>query len=203
MRGLKTTHEEFVKRMSELHPELSVIERYTGSQDKILVRNKYGVMSVYPMHLNRGFKPGIGSAINKTSYFKNKLKEVQPDLEVVSEYLGSMALILVKTKYGMCEQLPANLLHGTRPTIASALNKEEYYANYIHDIYNNEVTVLMQSKYTTANKGKVLLYDSKYDGYIKCNRNGASRMTDSARKTRVTKKLNLKDKISLFFNKTL
>jgi len=86
----------------------------------------------------------------RQEYFISRLKEIHPDLELVSEYINFTSKILVKNKYGICESTANKLLNGVVPCIRSAINKNEYFINQAKEIHG--------SKYDYSS----LIYPEKY-----------------------------------------
>lgn len=56
--------------------EIELLTEYTDSRVKILVKDKYGVCEMLPKSLLGNSKTSIFSAVDKTSYFINKVNEV-------------------------------------------------------------------------------------------------------------------------------
>jgi hypothetical protein len=58
----------------------------------------------------------------------DKIKELHPDLEIVSNhYENAKTRLLVRDEYGVCACLPDNLLRGKKPSIVSAADKVSYF----------------------------------------------------------------------------
>lgn len=72
------THEEFIKKLNEVHPnrEWSVIGRYEHNMIPILLRDKYGDCLIKPNALIQKSRPSIKTAVDKTTYCINKFKDV-------------------------------------------------------------------------------------------------------------------------------
>ena len=87
--------EEIIRRLELKFPGLKVIKPI--GKVYLLVEDCYGIMKIRGSYINSGWKPSIQTAVDKTEYFKNRLKEIQPDLVVLSEYIGFPKKILVKT----------------------------------------------------------------------------------------------------------
>ena len=113
----KLTHEEFLKRIEKLNPEIKVLEKYIDGTTKILIEDKYGICSIYPTSLLQGFKSSILTAINKTEYFINKLKEKYGDRYDYSlvEYKGTRnkeKITLICPKHGSYDITANNIMQG-------------------------------------------------------------------------------------------
>jgi len=127
--------EEIIRRLELKFPGLKVIKPI--GKVNLLVEDCYGIMKIRVSYINSGWKPSIQTAVDKTEYFKNRLKEIQPDLVVLSEYIGFPKKILVKTKYGVCKSTPSLLLTNAYPTIDIAINKTEYFINKAKELHGN------------------------------------------------------------------
>lgn len=104
MKNQKNLIEELVKQVP-----LSVLEQVTiieiRKNDKVLVKDRYGKCLTTKSSLRRVCAPSIKTAIDKTEYFKNKLRDLNPyyknnKFEVLGEYRGVYNKILCKDKYG-------------------------------------------------------------------------------------------------------
>lgn len=89
------------------------------------------------------------------SEFLTKLEKKQPEvfdsLIFIGEYTGLHTSIVVKTKYGYCNTEPNNLLSGKIPKIKSAVDKNQYFLNYLKE-KNNSLYERLEfcSKYESA-----------------------------------------------------
>jgi hypothetical protein len=102
--------------------------------NKIIVKNKYGLLVAYMSNLMAGYIPRKDAAIDKTNYFKNQLLEYNEhykngEFEVIGEYKHSHTDIELKTKYGEISASPSNLLKGSLPIISKANYPTKYYLN--------------------------------------------------------------------------
>lgn len=75
--------------------------------------------------------------LKRQEYFIFRLKQIQPDLELVSEYKNFTSKVLVKNKYGICLSFASRLLDGAVPSIRSAINKEQYFINQAREIHGD------------------------------------------------------------------
>lgn len=107
---------EIVSKIKELHPDLEILPfNYFNQNNKILVKDKYGVCSVFITSLLLGVRPTIMSSVNKTEYFINKAKEVHGDKYDYSlvEYKSTFYKIKIIGKNGVFLQLPSAHLSGS------------------------------------------------------------------------------------------
>jgi len=69
----------------------------------------------------------------------SKIKDMHPDLEIISEDYESMhKKILVKAEFGICQIQPANLLQGQSVSIKSAINPTDYWINMVTKVHGNK-----------------------------------------------------------------
>lgn len=75
--------EYFMNQFREAFPEnasqLQPASEYVKAKEKMLFNTKYGIVSALPDTLMAGHMPGIQSAIDRKSYFKNQLLEIYGD----------------------------------------------------------------------------------------------------------------------------
>lgn len=178
---------EYKQKVNDLYKgEIEVVGRYKGLSSPILVKDKYGVMSLKQANCIFHGKPSIKIALNKTEYFMNQLKEKYPDiakkLKPVSEYQAMKKDMLFETKYGIVSTYPDALLSGHEPTVRSAINRKEYMRNQLRILYDYKYDFIIHS--TDRHNGKCTLIcpihgqvevDNDYIfagcGCIECNRN--------------------------------
>lgn len=118
MKNQKNIIEELVKQVP-----LSVLEHIDiieiRKNNKVLVEDKYGVCLTTKSSLRKGCAPSIKTAIDKTEYFKNKMRDLNPNyknnkFEVLGEYKGVYNKILCKDKYGEVLMSPPDLLNESK-----------------------------------------------------------------------------------------
>jgi hypothetical protein len=139
----RLSHEEFLKRIpTSVLETIEVLGTYKSNGTPILVKTKYGLTNITPMHLFAGCTPNIKGAINKTEYFKNVLKDRQYDIynsiKVFGNYINCKTPIFVENKYGKCSVVPSFLLSGQGVNIKSALNKTEYFINQAKEVHGDK-----------------------------------------------------------------
>lgn len=94
----KLTHKEFLEKLSKdnkafANGEFKILSKYNGYKNKMLIENKYGKCEITPTGLfsTDGFC-NVRSAINKTEYWLNQVKEKRTDFENIdyskTEYRG-------------------------------------------------------------------------------------------------------------------
>jgi len=132
---------QFKEEQPTLFNKLTIIEVDLTKKYSVLVKDNYGVCSCNLYALIRGNSPSITTAIDKNSYFKNQLLEVNEEFcnsfEILSDYVTIHTFILVRNKYGICKVLPADLLRNVVPTIQSSINKTDYFKNQVIELHPN------------------------------------------------------------------
>ena len=141
MRNQKNLIEELVKQVP-----LSVLEQVTiieiRKNDKVLVKDIYGKCLTTKSSLRRGCAPSIKTAIDKTEYFKNKLRDLNPHyknnkFEVLGGYRGVYNKILCKDKYGEVLMSPPELLNGRDTNVKSAVSRRKYQINQFKEVHGD------------------------------------------------------------------
>lgn len=165
--------------------EFVVLSKFKDLKTKMIVKDKYGYLKVFPQSLLKGGKPSIVSAIFKTEYFKNKLNFISKNYykrryKIISEYKGCYKNIIVQTKHGVHSLSINGLLLDKMPSIKSAVNKTDYALNELFYIHKN--------KYKYPN---FKFINSKKKFKIICNKTGNTffRNLDTQKKIKVNKNL--------------
>ena len=116
--NVKKTHEQFVEEMKEVNPNIEIIGEYINDKTKILCRCLIDghEWEVTPHNLLRGRGcPLCGGALKKThEQFVEELKQINPDIEVVGEYVNALTKIKCRCLIDEYEweATPGNLLQG-------------------------------------------------------------------------------------------
>jgi len=139
-----------------LRGDIFDIGEFKGMSTKITASTKYGDVLYYNAYnLLCNNAPSIMTAINKTEYFKNVLKEVNEYyagglFEIVSEYTKSVGTIDIKYDGFLFRTNPMSLLKNHFVDIRSCLDPVKYFvykANKIHgDKYNYDKVVYINAK---------------------------------------------------------
>lgn len=118
----KKTQKEFISEVKSIHPELTVLGTYINNGTKVLIKDSLDIeYMTYPGNLLKGKKPTLNSATNKTQAFKIILKEKQPNLTVLGEYIDGGEKILVADNIGIEYMMqPKKLIFGDSPSVKSA-----------------------------------------------------------------------------------
>lgn len=176
----KLTHEQYLEKLWNNNENyrngyFEIIGLYTGSRNKLLVKDKYGKCLVNPVNLLKGVETSIRGAIDKTSYFIKEAKEIHGDKYDYSEVNWKNAKktkvkIICKT-HGIFEQTPDahinqkqgcgeckrySRLDGRRLTTENFIKK----ANKIH----NNLYLYTKSE-VKGNKNKVIITCKKHGDF--------------------------------------
>ena len=146
------THEEFIKEMKEINPNIEILGEYVNKRTKIKCKCKIDnhIWYATPNNLlynNSGCPKCVGKIRNKTTeYFIQELQEINDDIEILGEYKGALAKIKCRCKIDGYEwyTTPSDLLnHNTGCPKCSSSKGEKRIAKYldsknikyIHDEY--------------------------------------------------------------------
>jgi hypothetical protein len=134
------SHHQFVSKLKNIQPdlydELTFKEEYVKNYDKIILGTKYGDVKISPNLLLRGVYPCISNAINPKEYILNYIKInnfklYDKIIEIQGDYKGVMIKINIQTIYGVVSITPDNIFKGLGFDIRSAIDRNEYFLNYI------------------------------------------------------------------------
>lgn len=157
---MKYNEDDFKQEVTKLYNgEITIIGKYKGLDYPILISDKYGVMQLNKAKQLLYNKPGIKSALNKTEYFMNQVREAYPEIAEkivpVSEYKKAKEKMLFSTQFGLVSAYPDSIIHGHCPNIRSAVNRKEYFKNQLLFLYDNKYDFIITS--TDRHNGRVIL----------------------------------------------
>ena len=161
-----------IARFGDDNDDLSEID-YVGNKLKIKVKckvfNEYYYITPNDYYAgNRSKKSGrlrLEEAKRlDQDYVFERIKELHPDIKVLPNqvYKSSAEHILVKDKYGVCRVKPTHLLFGHKPTIQTAINKNEYFINQAREIHGDKYDYSLVEYKHSAIKVKII---SKYGAF--------------------------------------
>jgi len=111
----RSNTDAIIDKLKLLHPDLEILPfNFINQNQKILVKDKYGVCEVSVINLLRMCKPSIASSVNPTEYFINHAREVHGDKYDYSlvEYKNNRTKVKIIGKFGIFEQVPNSHLSG-------------------------------------------------------------------------------------------
>lgn len=148
-------HEDFIKRLKEINPNVTILENYTKANDPIhakCLKCGYEWISKPSVLLSGhgcrlcGIKKQSDSTRKSQIEFENELKDINPYIIVIGQYENNNTKLQVKCAKCGCvwENSPGNLLSGrgcprcTRYLHTSFPEQTVYY--YIHSVFNDAVS---------------------------------------------------------------
>lgn len=187
---MKFTKEEFNKEVDRLYNgEVEVLGHFKGIAKPILIKDKYGILEYKQARQVLNNKPSISSALNKTEYFMNMLKDVHPEIyfliKPLSEYKSMKEKMIFKTQYGEVSISPDSLLHGHLPNIRSAVNRKDYFKNQLMFLYDGKYDFEVTTSDRHGGKSKLIcpihgevIVDNDWimqgNGCYKCNQTSSN-----------------------------
>lgn len=157
---MKYNEETFKKEVESLYNgEIEVIGRFKGVTKPVLVKDKYGLLEVKTARQLLNNRPSIMSALNKTEYLMNQLRDAYPkiaeSITPQSEYVNAKTKMLFETQFGIVSISPDALLAGHAPNIRSAIDRKQYFKNQLLYLYDNKYDFIVDS--TDRHKGRCTL----------------------------------------------
>ena len=172
--NVKKSHEQYIKEVAEINPNVEVVETYINAQTKILHLCKIDghVWSVAPSVILRGDgcpKCG-GNARKNTEGYAHEVLTINPNIEVLGDYINAFIPILHRCKIDDHEWYaePANILSGRGcPKCKSHMLSNMFVKS--HEQYIKEVAIVnpdieVLEKYINAHTP--ITHRCKKDGYI-------------------------------------
>ncbi|MBR5457428.1 MAG: zinc-ribbon domain-containing protein [Kiritimatiellae bacterium] len=134
---VQRTHEEFIGEMAEVNSEIQILSQFRKTTSKVDCEClKCGwTWSAIPYTLLKGHgcPKCAGRPQKTTEYFKSELKEVNPDIEVLGEYVNDREKILCKCRHCKNEwrASPSHLLQ-QKGCPRCAHNQTSFMEQYIY-----------------------------------------------------------------------
>lgn len=164
---LKKEHEEYVNELKNINPDIEVVGEYINAHTKILHRCKIDGHSwfVKPTHiLNGSICPKCNERKLSSMYKKphdiyvQQLSIVNPDLEVVGEYINARSPILHRCKIDGYEWeiRPSNILSGQGCPVCQESKGERQIRQWLE---NNNILYVYQKIFDDCKDKKVLPFD--------------------------------------------
>lgn len=129
----------------------TVIGDYTGTENKILTQNKFGICSSVANNLLKGVIPGIESAMDKNEYWINQAIEIHKDLYDYSKvnYINSEEKVKIICKiHGMFLQTPRVHIQGSGCQKCALSTNGEFKTKKYNEKFNELANVIHNYKYT-------------------------------------------------------
>ena len=168
----KKTHEEFVKELEQLNPNIEALGEYQGSYIKIWFRCKIDNFewesTPHNVLTGRGCPKCSKKNRKTTQYFTDEIKEINPNIEILSEYKSTHTKIKCRCLIdgNIWEAEPSKLLDGRGCPICGQ-NKRIKCRTKTHDVFVDEIkqinpNITIVSQYLGTDKPI----------YAKCNIDG-------------------------------
>ena len=163
--GKKLTHEEFLEKLWERNEyyrngEFEVFSGYIDWKIKVLVKDKYGLISLTPEALLKSNRGSITQAIDKEEYYYNTLKDVNLNIAgqiKILEYRGDKGGVLIETKYGNCLVRSSTLKKLENVSIQTALDKKSFWIKRALDLRGDSKNIDYSKANYNCNKEHVHL----------------------------------------------
>ena len=105
--GRRKTNDEFQDELKRnnfwAYDNLQPLESYKGIEIKMVFSSKYGNVLMRPSVLLRGGRPDIRSAVHRTAFWINQVKEVHGDKYDYSKSVcinNSVSILIICPKHG-------------------------------------------------------------------------------------------------------
>ena len=171
MARIRKTHEEYVKEVAEINPNIEVVNRYINAKTKILHRCKIDgyewLAAPTKILIGRGC-PKCGGSMKKThEEYIDEVIKINPNVEVIERYNGALTKILHRCKIDGYEWYirPDSILHGQGCPKCSGLERYSH-KEYIKKVAEINSNIEVLDKYIDS-KTKIL-HRCKIDGYEWC-----------------------------------
>lgn len=165
--GKVITHEEYVKRVTEINPNIEVVGIYIDSKTKILHRCKIDNYEWYAkpngILMGNGCAMCYGNKKKTHEEYVNLVSKINQNIEVLGRYVGSNIPILHKCKIDEYEwyAVPSRILQGVGcPKCAKKLKTHDDYVADVNMINKNIEVVGIYKKWNEP-----ILHRCKKCGY--------------------------------------
>ena len=163
----KKTHEQYVKEVFEINPNIEVLGEYVNASTKILHRCLIDMYewNVKPSHILNGHGcPKCSGTIKKdTKQYIEEVKMINPSIEIIGEYVNNKTKILHKCKKCGYEwsTKPSHILDGHGcPRCGGSLQKT--HEEYVSEVSQINPNIEVVGRY--INSSQKILYKCKIDG---------------------------------------
>jgi len=170
-----TTHDEFAKMLHDHNSELTIMSKFTGLRNKIIVKDIDNITyNVVANSLLINIQPRIVSAINRIEAFNIKMHKIFPNLRIIDEYIAGNVKMRIIDDLGIEYFVkPESVLLGRYPSIETAIDKNKAFAlkaKVIHgDRYDYSQSIYFRDKV----KLKIICkdhgaFEQQPNAHIKC-----------------------------------
>lgn len=116
--GVRKTHQQFINEMKVKHPNLEILNEYFNSSTRIKYYCKkcglYWEAKASKLSLGRGCPRCAGNKRKTHEEYVKEVAKINPNIEVISEYVSTAQKVTFKCKKCGCEwtTCPGNVLKG-------------------------------------------------------------------------------------------
>lgn len=133
--------QKFINKIEKLYPNFwknyELISDYKNNKTHILLKSKFGVFKTTALKLYKSTNFTIASVQDKKEYVINKLLDLNKNIDLKIVNVNNSDSI-VEDKYGRYRIKTYDLLKGIRPTIASAIDKNQVFINKVKEIHGDK-----------------------------------------------------------------
>ena len=168
---LRKTDEQYEKELAKINPNIIVLGEYINANTPILHQCKLDgyIWEAYPTNILRGHGCPMcaGNLLWTTEQYVEAVKNINPNVEVMGEYINATTPILHKCKIDGCEweARPYAILRGDRCPKCTG-NKKRTTEEYKQELANINPDVEVIEEY--INSTTPILHKCKIDGHIWC-----------------------------------
>lgn len=162
LKSHRISHEQYIQDVNKVNPNISILGKYTGVSETIEVQCKTCgfIWSPSASSLKCGYGcPKCVGRHKTTEEFKQEISQINPDIEIIGEYVNSYTMISCRCK--ICNETwsakPTNLRYTGCPHCKKSRG-ERLIMNYLK---SHSINCQTQKTYSdlVGIKGKCLSYD--------------------------------------------
>lgn len=163
----KRTHEEYVEEVFKINPYIEVVGEYINANTKILHRCRIDGYEWFarPNHILRGVGCSMcyGNIKKSHDLYVEELSKINPNVEVIGEYINNKTKILHRCRIDGCEwyAAPSNMLNGKGCPVCSG-KKKRTHDEYVEEITKLNPNIEVVGEYIDCNTK--ILHRCKIDG---------------------------------------
>lgn len=171
-------------KQPNIYDSLEPMSEYITAKQKMLFKNRFGIVAVTPDNLIHGHVPNIKSAINRKEYFKNQLLFIYGDkyefeITSTSRHFGTVTLIC--KKHGRqyvdsdsiflgsgCPCCNKNWEKSTTFYLVNLFSEEENFYKLGISHYDKNGNIRRFNEYKNLGYNINVIYTHTFDDYIQC-----------------------------------
>lgn len=155
----RISHDEFVARVAEINPSITVIGEYKDMRTKIECVCELGHhWFVRPDGLMAGYGCNKCAAIERQSkrrkshqQFIDEVKTIHPDIKVLDTYVNSETKIQFMCSLGhIWKARPCNVLYGNSCPLCANINETKTHKQFVSEMNNISSDIIILGEYQNA-----------------------------------------------------